>query len=216
MRARLFFWFLAALLIVVVFYVRNVFQSRGETVFEPANKPPPLAPMCPWRNPERDLAKLFPNASRFQLETRILSGLRSEMTARLGRAPAPDENSLPVYRIYGGDQVLGEVVARRLKGTFGAIEIVVAVDRESLLKGVLLQRFREPQASSDALLACDWAGWLGGKGADSSWDCEALVAGLPSAAQDSARAIIEGARTAAVLLSVSETAPHPEFAHSHH
>jgi len=197
-------------------FSRQALFSTPETVFEPANKPPQLVPMCPWRNPEADLPKLFPaEGLRYELENRVLSGLRPELAQRLGGMPTGDDNALQVYRVYKDDQPLGELMTRRVKGTFGAVELVVAVDDSGKLNGILIQRLREPQAVSDALLAADWAQWIGGRGAESSWDCEGLVASLPPEARASARAIIEGARSATILLSVSGRAPHLKLAESH-
>ncbi len=216
MRLGLFLVVLAAVLASAVFASRSKLLSGDrETVFEPANRPPPLAPMCPWRDPGADLPKLFPEASAFQPETRVLSGMRPELAQRLGRMPAPDENAVQVYRIREGDRPLGEVMTRRVKGTFGALELVVAAGEGGGLKGILVQRTREPEAATQALLAMDWTRWLGGKTAESSWNCEELIASLPPEAHDSARAVVEGARTAMILLAVSRRAPPINLAHSH-
>ncbi len=193
---------------------RNMVTRRGETVFEPAPTLPQLAPMCPWRNPEGDLPRLFPGALRFELETRILSGLRPEMARRLGRAPGPDENALQVFRIYHGDEPVGEVAARRVKGTFGAIEVVVAADNAGELRGVLIQRSREPQPVNDALLALDWAR-LAEKNAEDGWSTTDFLKGLPPQARASAQAIVDGTRDAMILLSISRQAGQVTLAKSH-
>ncbi len=188
----------------------------GEVVFEPASKPPEAAPLCPWRNPEADLPRLFPGATRVELETRVLSSLRFELSQRLGRAPAPGENALLLHRIYRGDEPFGKVVTTRVKGTFGAIELVIAVDERAAIKGLLLQRMREPQTVSDALLACDWPRWLQSKKAESHWGWDDLMASLPPEANASARAIIEGIRTSVVLLAMSDQQRQLELAQSEH
>lgn len=215
MRRGIFFTLLAALLAWAALSSRYGPFKQQEVVFEPANKPPQLAPMCPWRDPEADLPKLFPGASRFDVESRILSGLRPELAQRLGRMPTADENALQVYRIYSPDHQLGELVTRRVKGTFGAIEVVIAADENRRLKDILIQRLREPQAVSDALLGAAWARLLGGKTAESSWDCEGLTVNLTPEARASAAAIIEGARSSMVLLAVSDQTRQSEMARSH-
>lgn len=193
---------------------RSTVTKPEEAVFEPAQTLPELAPMCPWRDPEHDLPILFPGASRFDLETRILSGFRPEMTLRLGRTPRPDENAVQVYRVYEGDEAAGEVIVRRVKGTFGAIEVVVAANNTGELKGVQIQRSRESQAVTEALRALDWIR-LAGKTVDARKTTN-LLTGLPPEARVSAQAMIEGVRDAMALLSLSTQTPHRNVAQSHH
>src|SRR3954468_6789964 len=71
-----------------------------EIPFETKNQPDAAAPMCPWREPSGDVKVFFPAATRYQVETRILSGFRLQLAERLGRAPTGDENALRVYRVY--------------------------------------------------------------------------------------------------------------------
>src|SRR5512138_3663688 len=126
MRRSVFFLMSAAVPALVALFLHSDAFKQQEVVFEPANKPPPLAPMCPWRDPEADLPKLFPGASRYDPQTHILSGMRLELALRLGRPPGADENALQVYNIYRLDRMQGQVVTRRVKGSYGAIELVIA------------------------------------------------------------------------------------------
>src|SRR6266850_1565653 len=75
-------------------------RSAPEVPFEAKSRPPQSAPLCPWREPAADLARFFPAATRYETETRILSGLRDELAQQLGRTPRGDENALHVYRVY--------------------------------------------------------------------------------------------------------------------
>ncbi len=215
MRRRLLVAVSFGVLLVGALWFRTGSRSSEEALFEPAHSPPQLPPMCPWRDPGADLPKLFPEGSRFEVQTRILSGLRPELALRLGRAPGPEENALQVFEIYGGGRRVGEVVTRRVKGTFGAIEIVVAADNSRKIKGILLQRMREPQSVVDTLAALDWARWLGGKSPETAWDCDALMASLPAEARASARAIVEGAHSSLVLLAMSGQAPQANVVQTH-
>ena len=90
----------AAVLLAVVGWRITEVSNTSERPFEGKNKLPQAAPLCPWREPDADLKLLFPIATRYELETRILSGLRVELAERLGRVPTGDENALHVYRIY--------------------------------------------------------------------------------------------------------------------
>src|SRR3954466_4171163 len=101
-------------------------ESRGtaEIPFETSNQPQAAAPMCPWREPASDLHSFFPEATGYQVETRVLSGVRLQLAQRLGRAPTGDENALRVYRVYREETPVGAVLTRRVKGQSGAIELV--------------------------------------------------------------------------------------------
>jgi len=167
--------------------------------------------MCPWREPERDLKQFFPEATHHKIETRILSGQRLELAARLGRTPTGDENALYLYPVYREQTQLGVVLARRVKGEFGAIELVLAVGTNQQVSGLRLQRLREPETSAAALQDPQWLGSFVGKRADSSWQPEHEISGLPPEARISAKAITEGVRSLLILLAMAdqkESPPH--------
>ena len=191
-----------ALGIVVVWRV-NHWSSASEPPVEVKAAPPPAAPMCPWREPDADLKLFFPGADRCEIETRILSGLRVELAARLGRAPTGDENALRSYRICQGTNALGCVLTRRVKGTHGAIEIVLAVDPENRMRGLRLQRLREPESIAAALQNPDWLRAFAGKQADDSWKLGGDIPEVPADATESAGAIVAGVRSLLILLSTA-------------
>src|SRR6267378_4240540 len=66
-----------------------------------------LAPICPWREPARDLPSLFPSATHYIKETRILSGVRPQLRQRLGRFPGAEENALLIHRARNGTEPVG-------------------------------------------------------------------------------------------------------------
>src|SRR5262245_31154618 len=74
------------------------------------------APMCPWRNPQSDVPAWFPDANLTDTEILIMSGLRPELAARLGRSPTAEEHALYVHRVWRDSVQLGEVLVRRVKG----------------------------------------------------------------------------------------------------
>jgi hypothetical protein len=191
-------------LVSVAVGLRLANPTAPEPVFQASTQPLSVAPMCPWRDPEADLKRLFPGAARCERETRILSGLRSELALRLGRLPTADENAVEVFRVFRDDQVVGEVTTRRVKGTFGAIELVLAQDGEGKIAGLLLQRLREPAAVAEPLQSVEWRQRFHGKSAGGSWELEELLAGLPEQARASGRAIVEGVRSTTVLLEAAD------------
>ena len=191
----------AAALMVAAIVWQSGRSSSSETFFVGKTKPPEAAPVCPWREPEADLKLFFPNASRYELENHPLSGSRIELAERLGRALAPDENLLPVYRIYGGTRPLGAVLTRRVKGTHGAIEVVIATDLREQVSGLRLQRLREPEGVARVLENPEWLRSFHGKTAGSGWEIGRDVPEVPPEARASAAAIAEGARSALILLA---------------
>src|SRR5258708_1895596 len=84
------------------------------------------AGLCPWRDPDGDLKQFFPTATGHQEETLVLSRERQALGRRLGRTPTGEENALQIHRISQGTTPLGVIVARRVHGESGLIELVLA------------------------------------------------------------------------------------------
>ena len=195
----------------------RIYESArpSELPFETKNRPPAPAPLCPWREPESDLKMFFPNATGYSTETRILSGQRLELAARLGRQPTGDENALRTYSIHQDQSPLGVVLTRRVKGELGAIEMVLAVSTNQQICGLRLQRLREPEASAAELQNSEWLRSFDGKRADSSWELGKTIPDVPAKAHASAEAIIDGVRSSLILLAAANQAsnliatPHP-------
>lgn len=160
--------------------------------------------MCPWRNPEGDLQAFFPGASGARAETRVLSRKRLELTRRLGRPPGPDENALHLFRVQAAGENLGTVMVRRVKGQYGAIELVIATDARHVIRGVRLQRQREPEAVAAVLTSANWLNRFQGQSADDTWNGNSWIQGLPRQSQASAAAIAEGIRSQLILLAAAE------------
>ena len=199
-----------ALLLATAAWRINESSRSPEIPFETANRPPSLAPLCPWREPDTDLKLFFPDATRYELETRILSGHRSELAERLGRIPTGDENALHVYPVYREQMPLGVVLTSRVKGEFGAIELVLAVGTNQQICGLRLQRLREPVASAAALQDSRWLRSFVGKRADSSWQREREISDMPADARVSAEAIVDGVRSLLILLATANQEQLPD------
>ncbi len=181
-------------------------EAQSETaVFESSLLAIQAEPRCPWRQPRADVDALFPGAVRYERETHILSGLRTELSKQLGRAPTGDENALLVYRVYDeSDRALGAVLTRRVKGAYGAIELVLGVGRNVEVRGLRLQRHREPDTVAEALQEPSWLGRFVGARADGSWPAEEALASVPAEARQSAQAIVGGVRSMLILLAAAE------------
>ena len=183
--------------------------------------PPPrstrihAAPLCPWRDPQADLAATFPQADHWEPETRILSGLRLELARRLGRPVQPDESALRLYRVSAGPAPLGVVMIRRVRGDYGAIEVVVAVDASGKVRAVRLQRLREPEAVMKPLRETEWLGAFRGKSVHDSFHVGGDLPAVPPSARVTAGAIAEGVRSLLILLDTG-TSPRALAATHHH
>jgi hypothetical protein len=161
--------------------------------------------LVPWRDPTGDLAQFFPGATGYRAETRILSHLRVALARELGHPPSGDDLLLRFYRVLRGSRPVGSILVRRVKGEFGAIELVLAVTPAARVRGMRLQRQREPAPVAAALQRPAWRAAFAGKTADSPWRVGEDLPPVPPAARRSAQAIADGARMALVLLRAAET-----------
>jgi hypothetical protein len=166
------------------------------------------AALCPWREPAADLAALFPGATNFRAEVRILSGRRTEMAKRLGRQPGADENALHVFRVPDSGTA-GVVLVRRVKGENGAIELVLGVDRDGAVRGLRLQRLREPEPIAAFLRSPAWLDTFRGRRADAPRPDNGGDVAVPDAARVSANAIAEGVHGLLVLFEISNSGTVP-------
>jgi hypothetical protein len=205
---------IAAGMAIVGWRISNRFAA--ETFSETKAMPPEAAPLCPWRDPDSDLKKFFPGATEYRTDTRILSGLRTELAARLNRIPTGDENALRVYRVYQGRVQIGTILTRRVKGEYGAIELVLAVDTNQIVKGMTLQRLREPQQITEALQDEAWQRAFRGKRVEDRWQIGSDVPEVPAIAHRSAEAVLGGARDLLILLATADRATTPQVAQIHH
>jgi hypothetical protein len=216
--SRVIFFGAGALVLAAAIVGWRITESFSLEILPESNaRPPQAAPMCPWRDPQSDLKQFFPSATRYEVDTRILSGLRVELAQRLGRTPTGEENALHVYRIYQDKLELGTVLTRRVKGDYGAIELVLAVEPAGQVRGLRLQRLREPDSIAAALKNPEWLHSFEGRNADSSWKIGGDIAEVPSEARQSANAIVEGTRSLLILLAAASltNAPGPATP-SHH
>ncbi len=164
------------------------------------------AGLCPWRTPEADCRRFFPQATGWTDETLVFTRQRDALKARLGRAPTSEENILTVHRVRRGTEIAGAIVTRRVRGENGAIELVLAVNANGAAAGAKLQRLREPEAASAFLQGQSFLGAFAGRTADSPWRPGQDFPPLPEAGRVSALAILDAAHATLILLSVAKEA----------
>lgn len=195
---------------------RALDRPTVETFARASVSPPEPAPLCPWREPESDMRLFFPQATAHRAELRILSGLRSELSQQLHRQPTGDENALRLNRIFEGENSLGAIVTRRVKGENGGIELVLAIDNEGAVRGLRLQRLREPDVAAQALQNTNWLASFAGKHAQDPWKLGEDVASVGANGQRSAEAIVDAVRSLLVLNEASVRARSASLAEAHH
>lgn len=107
---------------------------------------PLLADVCVWRDPEKTMGQIFPEAKDYKsLTKKISTELRKEIEKALGAALDPSEKSeWASYEISDKNgKVLGRIIACAQDGEYGAIEVVLGVTPDGKVKGVYIQRSRE-------------------------------------------------------------------------
>jgi hypothetical protein len=164
------------------------------------------AAMCPWRDPQADLRALFPGADGYTQATLILSPLRLPILRRLGPGATLPSNTLYAYRVTRGGEPQGAVLVRRVPGEYGAIEVVVGVDRTRRIVGVRVQRHREPDETARVLFVPAWLGAFRGKGAGDMFQPGRDLPAVPPDALTDARAVANAVRSLLVEFDVAEQA----------
>ena len=132
------------------------------------------ADVCVWRDPERTMQKLFPQARDYK--TRTLK-MTPERIAAIERAIGTkledtERKEFDLYEITGSQdgkpQKLGTVLALAGKGEYGTIEVVVGVDGAGKLVGAYIQRTRE--RVSKALQSPEFLNQFAGKAKTDGFD----------------------------------------------
>ena len=162
------------------------------------------APLCPWREPQRDLSLMFSAATNFTVESRIITAMLVPAQKRLGRLLNPDENPLRIYRPLGPGGRLGSILVTRVKGEHGGIELVIGADTNQHVARVIVQSHREPAAVASAITNAQWLGAFTGKTSDSSLRVGVDLPETAAEARASAQAIADGVRGQLIVLGYAE------------
>lgn len=104
--------------------------------------------LCVWRNPERTMARLFPEAKDYKtIAKKIDPDSLKTIEARSGRLLPGQRDQFQYFELTGpGGALLGYVFAASQKGEYGAIEFVAGLDKEGRVKGLYIQRSREKES----------------------------------------------------------------------
>jgi hypothetical protein len=99
-----------------------------------------------WRNPERTMTRLFPEARDYKTEiVKIGKDQLKQIEKKLGFELLPGQRETFQYftMLDAKGNTLGMVIAASQKGQYGAIEFVVGVDTNGVINGLYIQRARE-------------------------------------------------------------------------
>ena len=84
------------------------------------------------------------------------------------------------------------------------MELVLAVDLQERVQGARIQRLREPDSVAHELQSARFLGAFQGKTLASQWKVGSDFPAVSTPARRSADALLDGARTALILLHVGE------------
>jgi hypothetical protein len=191
-------------LVTVILMRKWLFSDR-----DPLHNPKDIArvepsPICPWRNPKHDLTALFPSANNHALDPRVVSGVTAPIQKQLGRLMAPDENPLRIHRAQHDGRTIGSILVTRVKAEHGGVEIVIGVETNGAVRGVLIQSQRETPEIASAITNAAWLGNLTGKTARSPLRIGTDLPEVPEVARTSAQAIANGVRDKLIVLTFAE------------
>ena len=102
--------------------------------------------LCVWRNPERTMTRIFPGARDYvTVNARITGAQRREIESRLGFELLPgQQDQFQYFRMTGeGGRIIGTIIPASQKGRFGAVEFVLGLDNDLVIRDLYIQRARE-------------------------------------------------------------------------
>lgn len=106
--------------------------------------------LCVWRNPERTMTKIFPDAKDYKTVTIEIDDLkRREIEEAIGSELLPGQRDQFQYFEMKGNarNVIGTIIAGSQKGEFGAVEFVFGMDLSNTIVDIYVQRSRERDQS---------------------------------------------------------------------
>lgn len=135
---------------------------------------PLFADVCVWRDPERTMQKIFPQARDYKTVTlkmtpAVVSSAEQALGAKLDESEKTEFNLYEITgTVDGKPRKVGTVLALAGKGEYGAIEVVIGVDEGGRSLGAYIQRSRE--RSTKALQSPEFLQQFVGKTKDSGLD----------------------------------------------
>lgn len=100
--------------------------------------------MCIWRNPERTMVRIFPDAMDYKtINKKITSQNLQKIEDKAGKLLSGQRDIFQYYELIAEGKSLGYIFASTQKGEYGAIEFVFGLDKEDKITAIYIQRSRE-------------------------------------------------------------------------
>lgn len=101
--------------------------------------------VCIWRNPERTMMRIFPEAKDYRtIKKKINLEQLKIIEERAGKLLPGQRELFQYFELKDiGQRPLGNIFASSQKGEYGAIEFVFGIDNNKKINGIYIQRSRE-------------------------------------------------------------------------
>lgn len=106
--------------------------------------------LCVWRNPERTMIRIFPDARDYRTVTvKLDEARRNAIESAVGTPLLPGQRDQFQYFVMTAedDRTIGYIIPVTQKGEFGAVEFVFGLNTDYTLKDLYIQRARERDQS---------------------------------------------------------------------
>lgn len=106
--------------------------------------------LCVWRNPERTMTRIFPQARDYRtVNVRITPDQRKTIEDTVGYELLPGQQDQFQYFEMTDQEgrVIGIIIPSTQKGEFGAVEFVFGINTDLTIKDLYIQRARERDQS---------------------------------------------------------------------
>jgi len=107
------------------------------------------ADVCVWRDPERTMQKIFPQASDYKTITVKMTPehiklIEKAIGTNLDESEKGEFNFYDIMGVINGkSEKIGTIIALAGKGEYGVIEVVIGIDNKNMIVGAYIQRSRE-------------------------------------------------------------------------
>ena len=159
---------------------------------------------CIWRNPERTMVKIFPQAKDYRtMSAKISREKLAVIEKKLGSKLLPGQREQFQYHelIDSSGTLLGWIIPSAQKGEYGAIEFVFGLDRQNKVNGVYVQRSRERDKEFKKE---EFLSQFAGKSVS---DGEGLAAGIKAVKTKGTESVIQGFRKELIAFNELFLAP---------
>ena len=151
--------------------------------------------LCVWRNPERTMTRIFPDAADYRTVTAGISPeQRRRIEGQVGYELLPGQQDQFQYFEMTGDngQVIGTIIPSTQKGEYGAVEFVFGLNNDLVIQNIYVQRARERDQSFKKRAFLDL---FVGRSIEEKMDLDQLYTGAPT---PGAEAVMRGLTKALV------------------